>query len=429
MPRIRRSRWPIPNPTISANGISPFQAVGFEDLTGSGSLDIVHLGQLVGDDFDLEVIGKDQYVGYTPQMELPLGANQGIEVTPRQILFADLNGDGKPDIITRDVADYGSFGDFSVILSTPTGYGTGVTYGNSLATNDAGNPLSEPVTLGVGRFTGSGYNDVAAIYGSDIEIFQNDGHGVFTEQPPIPLAYAANAASFADVNKDGIPDLVMTVALSGSSGGSGQLGIWTLVADGHGGFVPTTPAPMPLPGDDPSAAHAMTLADLDGDGFPDVVLGRSTTGTVLVAYNDGTGTMRLSVQAAADVGVRAGAVLPGVAGQVFADFNDDGQLDFVTLTGGGGKVFLGRSEGGFTPGQFLPASEPNFVKVADVNGDGIPDVVIGSGDSWSISATATGRSDRLPRRRCRPPPDTISRTSPWPMSTTMAISTPSPRWT
>ena len=122
-------------------------------------------------------------------MELPLGVNSGLEVTPRQILFADLNGDGKPDIITRDVADYGSL-NFSVILSTPTGYPTGVTYGNSLATNDAGNPLSEPVTLGVGRFTGSGYNDVAAIYGSDIEIYQNDGHGNFTEQPPIPLSYA-----------------------------------------------------------------------------------------------------------------------------------------------------------------------------------------------------------------------------------------------
>jgi len=165
---------------LGANGISPFQAVGFEDLAGSGSLDIVHLGQLVGNpgsdfgnvgDFDLEVIGKDQYVGYTPQMELPLGVNSGLEVTPNQILFADLNGDGKPDIITRDFADYQSFGDFSVILSTPTGYATGVTYRNSLALNDAGNPLSDPVALGVGHFTGSGYNDVAAIYGGDIEIY------------------------------------------------------------------------------------------------------------------------------------------------------------------------------------------------------------------------------------------------------------------
>ena len=131
---------PVASPSdfLGANGISPFQAVGLEDLGGNGNIDIVHLGQLVGNDFDLEVIGKDQYVGYTPQMELPLGVNSDIEVTPRQILFADLNGDGKPDIITRDFADYGSSGDFSVILSTPTGYAPGVTYGNTLATNDAG---------------------------------------------------------------------------------------------------------------------------------------------------------------------------------------------------------------------------------------------------------------------------------------------------
>jgi len=172
----------------------------------------------------------------------------------------------------------------------------------------------------------------------------------------------------------------MTVALGGSSGSGSQLGIWTLIADGHGGFVPTTPAPIPLPGNDPSAPSAITLADLDGDGFPDAVIGRSTTGTVLIAYNDGTGTMRPSAKAAPDVGVRAGAVLPGVSAQAFADFNDDGQLDFVTLTSGGAEVFLGQSGGGFTPGQFLPAAGATFVKVADVNGDGIPDIVLGNGN-------------------------------------------------
>ena len=46
--------------------------------------------------------------------------------------------------------------------------------------------------------------------------------------------------------------------------------------------------------------------------------------------------------------------------------------------------------------------------------------------AWSFTwETATGRSGPPPRRRYRPPPDTISRTSPWPMSTTTAISTPS----
>ena len=244
------TRIPVapPSAVLAANGISPFQAVGLYDLGGTGNIDIVHLGQEVGNDFDLEVIGKDQYVGYTPQMELPLGVNSDIGVTPRQVLFADLNGDGKPDIITRDFADYGSSGDFSVILSTPTGYAPGVTYSNTLATNDSGISLSEPFALGVGHFTGSAYNDVAAVYGGDIAIFKNDGRGNFTEQQPIPLTYVPNSASFTDVNEDGIPDVVMTVALPGSSGSSGRLGIWTLTADGQGGFAPTIPAPIPLPG-------------------------------------------------------------------------------------------------------------------------------------------------------------------------------------
>jgi hypothetical protein len=387
---------------LGANGISVFQATGLDDLSGNGNIDIVHLGQPVGNDFNLEVIGKDQYVGYTPQLELPLGANGGIEVTPSQILFADLNGDGKPDIITRDVADYGSLGDFSVILSTPTGYAPGVTYSNSLATNDAGNPLSDPVALGIGHFTGSAYNDIAAFYGSDIEIYQNDGHGSFTELPPIQLPYAANAASFTDVNKDGVPDLVITTALGDPSTPT-QLGVWTLIADGHGGFTPTTTAPIPLAGNDASAPSVITMADLDHDGFLDLVLGRSTSGTVLVAMNDGTGTMRPSVRAAPFIGDRTSAVLPGVSAQVFADFNDDGQLDFVTLTGAGAEVFLGRSGGGFTPGQFLPASAPNFVKVADVNGDGIPDVVIGNGDLVVYLGNGDGTFRPAPASPVPPP--------------------------
>jgi len=375
---------------LGANGISPFQATGLYDLSGNGNIDIVHLGQLVGNagpdfpgtgDFNLEVIGKDQYVGYTPQMELPLGINDGIQVAPSQLYFADLNGDGKPDIIARDSGYYVDAPNFTVILSTPTGYAPGVTIRDTMDLNSNDIPAFNPVALGVGHFTGSGYNDIAVIFGGDIEIFRNDGHGNFTEQAPIHLAYGANAASFSDVNNDGVPDLVMTTALGDSSTPT-QLGVWTLIANGHGGFTPTTTAPIALAGNDPSAPSAITMSDLDHDGFLDLVLGRSTSGAVVIAMNDGTGTLHASLQPPPSVGVLGGSDhLPGFSKLAFGDFNNDGVMDFVAASRYGVDIFLAQTGGGFRQSQFLPDAFAGYgtpwVKVADVNNDGIPDIVLG----------------------------------------------------
>jgi hypothetical protein len=372
------------NPTF----LSPFEVY---DLNDSGQYDIIRLGngQTSNGDATLEVIGKDQYVGYTPQMELDAGRGY-----PVQWAFADLNGDGKPDIIIGYGGYYGGGRALGILLSTPTGYAAPT---NVLVTP---NP---PSFLGVGAFTGVGQKDIAVVYdnysnsldvhdGDVIQILQNDGKGNFTAQMPIILNRRDVAlTSFADVNNDGIPDLVMILTPStGQYGSNGhvydhvsQLSVWTWAADGHGGFAPTTAAPVPLATTDESAPSSITLTDVDGDHYPDLVLGSNQLSHVRLAINDGTGTMRPPPSALPFTGIVSdgGGQLRGLSSQVFADFNNSGQMGFVAITLRGLEVYVGQPGGGFLHTASLPSLVGglgwDWVKVCDLNNDGIPDIVYG----------------------------------------------------
>ncbi len=405
---------PIPVANANSNyNISPFTSTGIYDLSGNGQYDIVHLGALVGGvdtgdgngtgDFDLEVLGKDKIVGYTPQMELPMGLNAGEYVEPSQIAFADLNGDGKPDIITMNGGYYADQPGVSVLLSTPTGYATGT---------QIINPLNGPIAMGIGAFTSPSQKDIAIVYdnynnsagvqeGDVIQMLQNDGKGNFTAQSPISLNRRDVASAvFGDVNKDGIPDLVMVLTSSTGQYGSNpyvfdhvsQLSVWTWTSDGHGGFTPTTPAPIPLNTTDESAPTSISLADLDGDGYPDLVLGSNQLGEVRLAINDGTGTMRPPMQPLPFLGSPNAVEATndgndrGVSYKVFADFNNSGHLGFVTVGPGGLDVYVGRSGGGFmhTASLASPLGNVTWVKVGDLNNDGIPDIVFGNSGSMGI---------------------------------------------
>jgi hypothetical protein len=399
-----------PIPISSTTALTPFAVY---DLSGNGQYEIIHDGGLVTSASDygdraLEVIGKDPYLGYTAQMELPLGISSdyspldgGNLVYIGNIGFADLNGDGKPDMIVGLTGYYADAPNFSVILSTPNGYAAGQQIVDAYGGFGS-------VAIGIGNFSGTGHNDIAKLTTQGVQIYRNDGTGKFTE-PDAPIIFNykyIRAATFADLNHDGIPDLVLIIQpLTPDGAENGEpLSVWTLMADGHGGFNPTTPAPIPLAGSDVTIPSSMVLADVDGDGNPDVVLGSSDSGEIRIAINDGSGTMRPPIQPLPFLGSVPATSVSGVSAQAFADFNNSGHRGFATLTPGGVDVYVGRSDGGFQQTAFLQipngtgSGRASWIKVADLNNDGIPDILCPAGDGGIAVYLGNGNGTFQPAR-------------------------------
>ena len=124
------------------------------------------------------------------------------------------------------------------------------------------------------------------------------------------------------------------------------------------------------------APGALALADLNGDGMLDVVVGE------YVLLGNGNGTFQLA--ATLTVGNLA-------SGQpVIADFNGDGKLD-IAIDGGINpqgvvSIFMGNGDGTFQlPLGFIAGNSPVAAAAGDFNNDGKPDLAVANSASNNIT--------------------------------------------
>jgi hypothetical protein len=113
-------------------------------------------------------------------------------------------------------------------------------------------------------------------------------------------------------------------------------------------------------------------ADLNGDGFPDLVTANYSGNTVSVLLGNGDGSFKPQVTYSTGPSSVPAAV-------AVADFNADGVPDLVTADEGSNKVsvLLGKGDGSFQQriDYATNGSGPRDVAVADFNRDGFADVV------------------------------------------------------
>jgi hypothetical protein len=183
-----------------------------------------------------------------------------------------------------------------------------------------------------------------------------------------------------DVNGDGIPDIIAAEGPSDGSNGDSLVHVY----DGITG----KPLAGPLGSFDPFPGFHGGLyvasADLNGDGFADVVVAEDAGGQPRVrVYSGQDGSLRddfLAFDPGFSGGVRVAA----------ADVNGDGIPDIVAAAGPGGRpdveVFEGRdlAHGITKPTLSFHAYDPKFtggvyVATGDVHGDGVPKIITGEG--------------------------------------------------
>jgi hypothetical protein len=199
-----------------------------------------------------------------------------------------------------------------------------------------------------------------------------DHRAQFTETK-IRVGKAPKWISVADVNHDGHPDIVVANADGGT--------VSVLLGNGRGQFHEPAGSPFPaghLPND-------VAIADMNGDGNVDLVIANHQSPFISILLGDGKGGFRPATGSPVDVHSS-----PHPHGVAVADFNRDGHSDVVTDSWGMNQIelLLGDGKGGLqTPGKFFETGHRPYERLrsADFNGDGIPDIVTTNLDDGTIT--------------------------------------------
>ncbi len=288
---------------------------------------------------------------------IPLG-NEPVGRGPFSIVAADLNGDGILDLVTAN----SNASDLSVLIGNGDG-----TFSTAKSVPVSGSPIE----VATGDFTGDGVLDLVVVAQSGptkLASVLGNGDGTFQPEIPIPTQGDPRAVAIGDLNADGILDLA--VARNGSSKLEVLFGI------GDGRFVTTAP------GTRSSELNPIfvALGDLNGDGKLDAVTASNNSKEISVSLGNGDGTFQN--EKTFDTGG------DGPNWVAIGDMNGDGVLDLAVANAGKAgsiSVLLGVGNGTFpTHKDFgTVAVEPVFVTLADLNRNGILDVVVGNGDTGS----------------------------------------------
>ena len=323
-------------------------------------------------------------------------------------IVTDMNGDHRPDLVVTNQLS----GSYSVLLNAGLGkFATAVSY-------------RTPETLAgdflIGDFNGDGRPDLAVSTPTGVEVLRNSGGGQLFA--PVSVAHFGpfhpGTTYAADVNHDGIPDLVGLATWSFDYGNCSSYGLYQseLVVTSQKGQPFASIGDLEFPfyetsdiglGDFDhdgsleifalgrpkydfgswltvqridgtlafpyfefdSWSNSGIVGDFNRDGFADVALEGDVTQMLL---GDGKGNFNLGK-----------AYPPGVS--VARDINGDGKLDLIGTSGGAIQVMLGNGDGTFkTPARYPIAQESTFLTLADFNRDGKPDIAVGGGSEISL---------------------------------------------
>ncbi len=172
-------------------------------------------------------------------------------------------------------------------------------------------------------------------------------------------AFATEFAAVADVNGDGIPDLVVAIQnCPDGVCGDGQVSV--MLGNGDGTFRPAV-----LYSSGAQWANSVAVADLNGDGKPDIAVANYAGDSVGVLLGNGDGTFQSAV-----------TYPTGQAAYVaIADVNGDGKPDLIAALSSGVGVLLGNGDGTFQPIVRYGRGSLYAVVTADVNRDGKIDLI------------------------------------------------------
>ena len=357
--------------------------------------------QFVTGDFDRD--GRPDFIvtSDTATAPLELMRNNGngtftrrdLKLVPGWFLAtADINGDGKLDLVTPN----GSYQN-SVSLKTYLGNGDGTFHrGPDIVLG------MRPQAVVPGDFNNDGIIDLAVLAcmnaNCQVMLLVGNGDATYRTSSVEPLGSYAYTMVATDFNADGKLDIAVGVKTPSRA--------VVYFGDGTGGFSSSTAIVVNNPVDpnqNAEVAPSVAIADFNDDGAPDLVIVAGVTcgsacGTSrgFVELNDGHGhfTLKSEMHAA---GTGGGIAVP-------FDFNNDGIQDIRFFNsdhyGGGDHLMQGNGDGTFknVTTNFYEGDIAQYVP-RDLNLDSRHDVI---GASWSSDSVEVGVNANA-TMNCPPP--------------------------
>lgn len=201
--------------------------------------------------------------------------------------------------------------------------------------------------------------------GSDLKVRFQTAQSLLTEPTPISTNMGYQPfVTVGDINGDGLPDIIWTSWDMPPATVQVRLYIRYGRPDGQmGPVVEPIPTPTHL-----CSVMSIAIGDINRDGKPDLVMGSC-------------GIQVFTQQADGSFSLGATYPLPGydyAASVKLADINKDGLLDIISCGNSGYfKVWLQTRTGAFELAKTVDSGlgAVNFIDIADLNGDGYPDVL------------------------------------------------------
>ncbi len=340
-------------------------AIASAYLDGDNNLDVVtgDASLVTGGPSTITVLLGNGDGSFKPKVNYP-GCTTGNAL---KILLADFNRDGNTDI-ALGCSDGTANGGLVIILGngdgsfqTPTFYSTG-----------------DVASIAIGDFNNDGIMDIALTDRAqqNVLFFIGKGDGTFTkEATTITTSAPAHGIVAADFNGDGIDDVAY--AVTGTVSGSNLSDLYVAFGKGDGTFqVPSSPTTTQI-------GEFLTTGDTNADNKPDIVAasitqpgpGHKNVGNSLfVLVGNGDGTFKTT------------AYLSDIPSDPhLADVNGDGIPDIIAGGSIGTLVYLGNGDGTFLT--YQPSQLPNneviiggfaltyAVNAGDFNNDGNADLI------------------------------------------------------
>lgn len=286
--------------------------------------------------------------------------------TPMDVAVQDLDRDGHQDLLV--------VGHFSNALTVRRGLGRGA--------------FREPVEYALGNHSqqvrvadldGDGDLDVMTKNAGsagffNITLLPGRGDGTLDAATPYPVSGLPRDLALADVNADGLSDVLVLNTNS-----------FTVdVLLGQRGRSLAALPPYELRGGVDDEPFGLATLDVNGDARLDLVVthGLSEPGSLSVHLGDGQGGFTRASRLSAEE--------PGEV--VAADFNRDGKTDLaLSRLSGGVFLLLGAAGGAFDPPvRVASGPPPTSLLAADLNSDGFPDLAWTTQDSAEVLLSLAG---------------------------------------